>query len=248
METSTTSTTTSTSSTDSTSTSTTTTSTIVASPQKFKYLVILDFEATCEQDVRIKNQEIIEFPSVLINTQTLETISQFREYVRPVCNPILSKFCTELTGITNEQTDKAETFPTVLKNHYTWLRQCLPEDAISEDKIDVEKVCFVTCGDWDLNIMLPGQLKIAGQIPFPYYFKQWINIKKQYQAHYNARVTGMTGMLHHLRIELEGRHHCGLSDCLNITKICKRMITDKCNFDLLSFKPEKQPKTPYVKK
>jgi len=241
-------TTTTTTSTKSTTTSTDKQSETQKVEQMFKYLVILDFEATCDQEKKIKNQEIIEFPSVLINTETLETISQFRQYVRPVCNPQLSAFCTELTGITNEQTDKAETFPTVLKEHYTWLRSVLPEDAVDCDKINIDKVCFVTCGDWDLNIMLPAQLKIAGNIPFPYYFKRWINIKKQFQQHYKKPVYGMTGMLRDLHIELEGRHHCGLSDSLNITKICKRMINDNCNFDVVSVKPEKKPKTPFIKK
>ena len=30
-----------------------------------KYICVLDFEATCEKDKLINNQEIIEFPSIL---------------------------------------------------------------------------------------------------------------------------------------------------------------------------------------
>jgi inhibitor of KinA sporulation pathway (predicted exonuclease) len=45
-------------------------------------------------------QEIIEFPAVLLNCQKGEVEDEFRSYCRPVLNPLLTEFCTELTGIT----------------------------------------------------------------------------------------------------------------------------------------------------
>jgi len=99
-------------------------------PQPFDYYVVLDFEATCDDKTRIKPQEIIgmwglllavlsrllfcsclqtkrcvlfdttEFPSVLLNAQTLEVEDEIQIYVRPTHHPQLSAFCTELTGIT----------------------------------------------------------------------------------------------------------------------------------------------------
>lgn len=42
----------------------------------------------------------VEFPAVLLNTSTGEIESEFHSYVQPQEHPILSKFCTELTGIT----------------------------------------------------------------------------------------------------------------------------------------------------
>ena len=45
-------------------------------------------------------QEIIEFPAVLINCHKCEVVDEFRSYCRPVRNPMLTEFCTELTGIT----------------------------------------------------------------------------------------------------------------------------------------------------
>lgn len=57
--------------------------------EKVCYVCALDFEATCEKDKLIKNQEIIEFPSVLYkvtnmnneNTQ-YEMLGEFREFMR----------------------------------------------------------------------------------------------------------------------------------------------------------------------
>lgn len=42
----------------------------------------------------------VEFPAVLLNTSTGEVESEFHAYVQPQEHPILSEFCTELTGIT----------------------------------------------------------------------------------------------------------------------------------------------------
>ncbi|CAK9100291.1 unnamed protein product [Durusdinium trenchii] len=64
--------------------------------------VVLDFEATCWEG-RHADQEIIEFPLVLVDAKTLTQVDEFRTYVRPEQNPTLSQFCTKLTGITQEQ-------------------------------------------------------------------------------------------------------------------------------------------------
>ena len=64
-----------------------------------KYLLVLDFEATCwESGTRI-DQEIIEFPTLLYDINKKEVKATFHRYVRPVRSPKLSQFCTSLTGI-----------------------------------------------------------------------------------------------------------------------------------------------------
>lgn len=71
-------------------------------PQKFDYLLVLDFEATCgTKGYEPKPQEIIEFPCALLNVKRgFQVEAIFHEYVRPTHHPLLSTFCTELTGIT----------------------------------------------------------------------------------------------------------------------------------------------------
>ncbi|VEL34126.1 unnamed protein product [Protopolystoma xenopodis] len=49
--------------------------------------------------------EIIEFPVVKLNLETLHTDSVFHTYVLPRVNPVLTQFCTELTGIRQEMID-----------------------------------------------------------------------------------------------------------------------------------------------
>ena len=36
------------------------------SPQQFDYFLVLDFEATCERGIKLKPQEIIEFPCLKV--------------------------------------------------------------------------------------------------------------------------------------------------------------------------------------
>ena len=69
-------------------------------PCPFRYLLVLDFEATCDNPVQTRPQEIIELPTVVIDTHTGTIVGEFRRYIRPVVHPVLSPFCTTLTGIT----------------------------------------------------------------------------------------------------------------------------------------------------
>src|SRR3990167_4098540 len=102
-----------------------------------EYLLILDFEATCEEQTRISPQEVIEFPSVLLNIRTNTVVDEFQSYVRPIHHPVLSKFCTELTGITQDKVEQAPTFPTVFANYLNWLQS---------HNLNEQNCLIVTCG------------------------------------------------------------------------------------------------------
>lgn len=71
--------------------------------QEFQYFVVIDFEATCDKERNPHPQEIIEFPSVLVNSATGQLEDYFQIYVRPTHNQLLSDFCKELTGIQQPQ-------------------------------------------------------------------------------------------------------------------------------------------------
>ncbi|KYQ92804.1 putative RNase III [Tieghemostelium lacteum] len=217
-----------------TTTTSTSTNTEVQQPveqskeQYYEFLVILDFEATCEENAKWPNQEIIEFPSVIVNTKTLETVATFREYCKPVYNPVLTKFCTELTGIQQSTVDSADTFNIVLQKQTQFL---IDNGLLTESgglKSD-NKFIYVTCGDWDLQQAIRKQSKLTN-FQIPQHLTRWINIKKVFQSFYQKNSYGMANMLRELKMPLEGRHHCGLSDCLNIASICKRMISEGCIF------------------
>ncbi|XP_035750141.1 ERI1 exoribonuclease 3 isoform X3 [Egretta garzetta] len=139
------------------------------SQRRYHYFLVLDFEATCDKP-QIHPQEIIEFPILKLNGRTMEIESTFHMYVQPVVHPQLTPFCTELTGIIQGMVDGQPSLQQVLERVDEWMAK----EGLLDPSV---KSIFVTCGDWDLKVMLPGQCQYLG-LPVADYFKQWINLKK----------------------------------------------------------------------
>lgn len=198
-------------------------------PEPLRYLVVLDFKATCDEPEPADFvQEIIEFPMILYDIKHQREVSRFQQFVRPEKSTILTAFCTELTGITQDQVDAASPFLKVNANALGWLW----ENDLSSD--DPSNFAVVTYGDWDLGKCYPSQLKhTIGRdtnvgVCTPKCFRQWINIKTAYQTRENHAGKGpkLSDALAHLEIEHTGRLHSGIDDCYNTLKICTRYIAD----------------------
>jgi len=176
-----------------------------------RYLVVLDFEATCERNSPI--HEIIEFPSVVVDTTTQQVVDRFECFVKPMRDPQVSAFCHKLTTITQVQVDSGISLQEALKRHQTFLAP------YQSDSI------LVTCGDWDLKTMLPSDVRL-NNLQIPNYYRRWINIKQHFTALYGKRCREMEGMLEYLQLSLKGTHHRGIDDCVNIGAIAIRMLQD----------------------
>ncbi|MEO0687592.1 MAG: 3'-5' exonuclease, partial [Cyanobacteria bacterium J06649_11] len=87
------------------------------------YFLIVDLEATCSDDGTSPSQEmeIIEIGAVMLNRSTWEIDSEYQQFVKPVRNPILTKFCTELTTITQNDVNNTLTFPEVMSKFKKWI-------------------------------------------------------------------------------------------------------------------------------
>ena len=187
---------------------------------KCDYLLVLDFEATCGPSVPKQDQEIIEFPIVVVDVKRRTCIAEFQSYVRPSVHPDLDEFCTELTGITQPMVQDAPTLAEVLPRATDFCRPYLP------------KAAFVTCGGWDLATMLPSQAEREALFVDPM-FLHWINIKEMFSEQYGiGRHKGMAGMLAQLNMELLGRHHSGIDDSRNIAALAIRLINDDAKFTI----------------
>ncbi|KAH9258608.1 hypothetical protein BASA81_003110 [Batrachochytrium salamandrivorans] len=119
------------------------------------YICVLDFEANCGGKHVVP--EIIEFPSVLLkhNGQGLEYVDQFERFCKPKHS--LTRFCTKLTTIRQDQVNVAKPFEEVFTEHQTWLDSYI---------LDSNSFTFVTCGDGDLRNMLPFQCQLLNlQVP-----------------------------------------------------------------------------------
>lgn len=181
--------------------------------QNYDYFLVLDFEATCDRIRTVQPQEIIEFPCIKLNGKTLEVESYFHQYVQPRINRELTSFCIELTGINQDMIANQPDIEATLKLFENWL---VKEGVLKDDV----KFTFVTCGDWDLDIMLPNECNYF-KLNVPTYMRSWINIKKPF-----VNVTGIwpKGLLHMMStvgMKHEGRLHSGLDDCRNLSKVLK---------------------------
>jgi ERI1 exoribonuclease 3 len=192
----------------------------------FDYLLILDFEAQCSETEKLKCQEIIEFPTLLLNTKTLEVEEEyFHTYVKPEIYPVLFPFCTELTGIKQSQVDAGLKLVDAIKS----LEEFLKKKGVFE-----KTYSFVTCGFWDLNSCLKNEAKYK-HLEVPQFLRSYINVKQVFSEGFlkenkDLKSLGMPKMLELLKLNLDGRHHSGIDDCRNIAKICIELLKKGISF------------------
>lgn len=183
--------------------------------QKFEYLLVLDFEATCDRHVKPQPQEIIELPCVALSTSDWKMKDTFHAYIKPRVYPELTPFCTELTGIMQETVDDQPYFVNVFSKFREWL-----VEGGYFDKSD--KSSFVTCGNWDLKTMLPNQCNLDNII-LPDEFKQWIELKHTFCESTGYYPRNLKDMLARLDLPLQGRLHSGIDDVKNIVSIIQAL-------------------------
>ncbi|KAM9000544.1 ERI1 exoribonuclease 3 isoform 2-T2 [Sarcophilus harrisii] len=122
----------------------------------------------------------------------------------------------QLTGIIQGMVDGQPNLQQVLERVDEWMAK----EGLLDPSV---KSIFVTCGDWDLKVMLPGQCQYLG-LPVADYFKQWINLKKAYSfAMGSWPKNGLLDMNKGLNLQHIGRPHSGIDDCKNIANIMKTL-------------------------
>lgn len=182
------------------------------------YYVVIDFEATCQENNPVDfKYEIIEFPAILIHTETLKIVDVFHSYVKPVIHPKLTAFCTSLTGITQDQVDKAPIFTQVLSLFENWLK--------SHGLLFCQKF-IVTDGPWDMGRFLFLQCKISG-LKYPAYAKEWTNVRRIFRNFYKYHQGGtLEDMIRFVGLTFEGDPHRGLDDAYNIARMFLHLLRD----------------------
>ncbi|KNC49419.1 ERI1 exoribonuclease 3 [Thecamonas trahens ATCC 50062] len=193
--------------------------------ERLEYVLVVDFEATCDDDRTFGPQEIIELPVVFVKMAGdgdgdggPQIVDEFHRYIRPTSVPQLTRFCTELTGIKQETVDAGMTIDEALDGLAEKIDEVLGAELAGEST----RWAFCTCGDWDLKTMLPKEvrnkeLRLAPALAAG--VESWINIKHVYSAATGSRARGMKGMLDAVGLELVGRHHSGIDDARNIAAL-----------------------------
>lgn len=214
------------------------------------YICILDFEATCWESN--DNHEIIEFPSVLLRwdneDNSVREISRIQIFVKPKSIPIVSPFCNNLTGITQNQIDNGFDFETANRMHFNWLKKTcnvintnvnvnvdididtvctnadINVDPTTTNALTLDNVIIVTCGHWDIFTMYPSDIKNIGMKPPDKVYSRYVNIKAPFHKITNTKGRSMIYMLKYFDLDVEGRHHSGIDDCHNISRIFIKLV------------------------
>ncbi len=192
--------------------------------QRFDNFIILDFEATTVESGKVRIREIIEFPAYVVRVRDFKILGKFHAYVKPSVIPQISPFTTRLTGIRQEDVDNAKTFPDVFEDFAKGLHRM---------GVDGQKTIFVTCGNWDLQTMLPKQLRLL-DLEHPDFTKSWINLKQAFENHTGVSIaregSDLLQMLDYFDLCFDGHLHSGKDDVrnlYNLTKaMCERFVLD----------------------
>lgn len=192
------------------------------------YLAVLDFEATCEER-EIQPawvHEIIEFPVVFLNLKTGVVDYIFHSYVQPIEVPVLTDFCTNLTGITQDKVEEAPTLDEVIQLFEQFLEEHSMKalfDFPENGEDEFFSYVIATDGPWDFESFLITECN-RKEIPFPSFAKFYINIRHWYANSRqlgNGKMHNVNRMLKNLGLSFIGRPHSGLDDAKNIARIAK---------------------------
>lgn len=188
----------------------------------FDYLLVLDFEATCEENSPPSYlHEIIEFPVVLVDVRLQRSVAEFHRYVKPKVRPQLSEFCRCLTGIKQEDIDKAMPLEDVIRQFERWYSQTVPLGS---------RTILATDGSTDLREFMYVHSVTRQGIRFPRMFYQWVDVKRVFAHFFQCQQGKIKAMLDVLHCPFEGRLHSGLDDARNIATIVIRMLQLGCSF------------------
>ncbi|KAK7465482.1 hypothetical protein VKT23_005460 [Stygiomarasmius scandens] len=206
------------------------------STQPFDAFLALDFEGTCIEGSSFDYpNEIIEFPVILMRwkdkdgsgqASELVVVDEFHSFVKPAWKPKLSKFCTNLTGITQNQVDAAPDFVEVL-----WkLRAFMTKNKLihAGDGKAITRFCWCTDGPWDLGDLLtkqcfhsriqpPGWLQ-NNVIDVRRAVKLWMTGGEKTTSTHGA-TPNIRGQLSALGLDFQGRLHSGIDDTRNISRV-----------------------------
>uniref|UniRef100_A0A336L5Y8 CSON004753 protein n=1 Tax=Culicoides sonorensis TaxID=179676 RepID=A0A336L5Y8_CULSO len=202
----------------------------------FKYLICLDFEATCWEkadQAKWKTQEIIEFPAVLVKVDTGQVESEFHKYLKPVEFPTLTDFCVRLTGITQQTVNSGIAMKDCITDFDEWITQIVKEKELELPKTRVDSegnVALCTWTDWD-GICLSKECA-RKKIRKPMYLGQWIDVRKIFIRHYKIKPTSFNHALNHVGLKFVGKPHSGIDDARNLARLVTKMRRDGAKFHI----------------
>lgn len=172
-------------------------------------LNVVDVEATCWEGRPPPGaeSEIIEIGLTVVDLDSAERVAKHRILVRPARSEV-STFCTELTGLTQEEVDTGLGFAEACRLLTTEYR--------------ARTRAWASWGDYD-RLQFTRQCSATGtEYPFG---SAHTNAKLLFAEAYGLkRKQGMAGALHIAGLPMEGRHHRGEDDAWNIAALVLDLV------------------------
>lgn len=173
-----------------------------------QYNLVVDFEATCtnKNEFPREEMEIIEIGATILNGSNI--IDTFQCFIKPVINPELTQFCTELTTIKQTDVKDAKTFKPAILDFLDWIYK-------TADNQDFD---FYSWGAFDKNILL--RQCIANKVNARDLISRHKNAKELFGIQNNLkRAPGVWKALQFKNMEFEGTQHRAIDDAINISKL-----------------------------
>jgi len=170
-------------------------------------ILVIDLEATCSEgnEIAAADMEIIEVGAVWAYTNGA-VVSTFQAFVRPRLNNWLTEYCTNLTGISQEDVNGAHLWPAVSRQLAGFASLHAPK-----------RLIWGSWGRYDLKQIDRDCLR--HDVMNPLINWQHINLKREFAKSRKIKEVGMRKALEMSNLPLLGAPHRGLDDAVNIAKL-----------------------------
>jgi inhibitor of KinA sporulation pathway (predicted exonuclease) len=181
--------------------------------RKKKNYLVVDIEATCcnKGTVTKDDVETIEIGAVLIDGHEFFQTSSYDSFIRPFVKPELTDFCKSLTTIQQRDVDTARLFPEVFAEFMAWAG-------------DPESLIFCSWGEFDWRQIGADCIRCGIPNILP---EEKCNLKNEFSAKLGiSRRFGMAKALDRCGLRLNGTHHRGIDDAINISRMIPYIFGD----------------------
>lgn len=168
---------------------------------------MVDLEATCSDDGSISadDMEIIEIGACWA-TENGVLLERFHHLVKPLNRPTLTPFCMKLIGITQDEVDQAPPFPVAARALADFAEKC-PSD----------QTVWMSWGNYDFKQLVKESERHGVAMPLAMPHK---SAKRLFaKAQRIGKEVGMAKACALAGLDLEGQHHRGLDDAMNIARL-----------------------------
>lgn len=185
-----------------------------------RYVSVVDLEATCygpgePQDLP---NEVIEVGLALVDTVSMAVVERKQWYVKPTVSHV-TKFCTELTGITPEMVANAPAYRDVVAE----LEAYHANHPLGPVKT------WVSYGEADPNYF--KKQSEAEEVLLPWADHRYFNMKQLAGLFFgfpNKKNPGLKKAMGLAGLEMEGKHHSGCDDAYNTARLLVYLLTQQC--------------------